>query len=91
MNDDSFYFLILKGEGSELFSGVIDGGDIASVKFTGLKLGLPLLKDKTCICHLLNNLIKNIIQDYFEEAYLQVFFQQQCIYFNNQSNSFHSF
>ena len=79
MNHDSFDFLILKGEDSELFSGVIDGGDIASVKFTGLKLGLPLLKDKTCICHLLNNLIKKIIQDYFEEAYLQVFFQQQCI------------
>jgi hypothetical protein len=53
-----------------LFAGVIDGGDIASVKFTAAKLGVEL-KDNTCICHQLNNLVKKIIEDYFEEAYLQ--------------------
>jgi hypothetical protein len=59
------------GEGAELFAGVIDGGDIASVKFTAAKLGIEL-KDNTCICHQLNNLVKKIIEDFFEEAYLQV-------------------
>jgi hypothetical protein len=61
------------GEETKLFAGVIDGGDIASVKYTGLRLGNADIKDKTCICHQLNNIIKRILQDYFEEAFILVF------------------
>jgi len=58
------------GEDAELFAGVIDGGDIASVKFTALKLKFENLKGKTCICHLLNNMVKRILEDYFTDDYL---------------------
>lgn len=49
---------------------MIDGGDIASVKFTAQALGC-IIKDQTCICHQMNNLIKRLIHDYFEDVYLQ--------------------
>lgn len=52
------------------FAGVVDGGDIASVKFTGKELGCDI-KDNTCICHRLNNLIKRMLGDYFEKIYLE--------------------
>jgi hypothetical protein len=48
---------------------VIDGGDIASVNFTAQALSC-VIKDKTCICHQLNNIIKRMLSDYFEEEYL---------------------
>lgn len=63
-----FYDLSI-GEECKPFAGVIDGGDIASVKYTAEKLGC-VIKDATCICHKINNLIKRILGDYFEEAYL---------------------
>jgi len=50
-------------------SGVIDGGDIASVKYTAMKLGGEI-HDQTCICHKLNNIIKRMLTDYFESDYL---------------------
>lgn len=67
------------------FAGVVDGGDIASVKFTAQRLNC-VIKDNTCICHKLNNLIKRMLGDYFEEIYLnewRVFVQR-----TNQSNPF---
>lgn len=48
---------------------MIDGGDIASVKYTAQALECDI-KDKTCICHLLNNIIKRMLNDYFEIDYL---------------------
>jgi len=51
------------------YAGVIDGGDIASVRYTAAALNTEI-KDQTCICHQLNNLIKRIIGDYFEDIYL---------------------
>jgi hypothetical protein len=62
----------LSGDGIEIFAGVIDGGDIASIAYTAKKLNLKI-KENTCICHQLNNIIKRILQDYFEEHYLEVF------------------
>jgi hypothetical protein len=59
------------GEGSTPFAGVVDGGDIASVKFTSKKLNCAEpIKDNTCICHKLNNIIKTMVGDYLEEHYL---------------------
>lgn len=49
----------------------MDGGDIASVKFTEKYLGCPPIRDNTCVCHKLNNCIKRIIGDYFEKEYLE--------------------
>jgi hypothetical protein len=54
---------------SSPFAGVVDGGDIASVKYTAAALDV-VIKDNTCICHKLNNLIKRMFEDYFEENYL---------------------
>ena len=46
----------IEGEGSAPFAGVVDGGDIQSVKFTSKKLNcVTPIKDNTCICHRLNN------------------------------------
>lgn len=61
----TYFEFTIQGEGKKPFAGVIDGGDIASVGFTAEKLECEI-KDNTCICHLLNNLIKRILQDYFE-------------------------
>ncbi len=47
----------------------MDGGDISCVEFTSEKLN-HTIRDKTCICHLLNNVIKRILGDFFEEHYL---------------------
>ena len=58
-----------KGPSVKPYAGVIDGGDIASVRYTAAALTAEI-KDQTCICHQLNNLIKRIIGDYFEEIYL---------------------
>jgi hypothetical protein len=52
-----------------IVAGVIDGGDIASVKFTANYLGCEI-RDQTCICHKLNNIIKRILEDYFLKTYL---------------------
>lgn len=51
------------------YAGVIDGGDIASVKYTAEALNAEI-RDQTCICHLLNNTIKRLLNDYFENVYL---------------------
>jgi hypothetical protein len=64
-----YYLLNLKEEASPPFAGVVDGGDIASVKYTASKLNCNI-KDNTCICHLINNIIKRMLNDYFEEHYL---------------------
>jgi hypothetical protein len=64
-----FNYLLFLGEGCFPFAGVVDGGDIASVKFTGQKLNCSI-KDQTCICHQMNNIIKKLLTDYFEEIYL---------------------
>jgi 5'-deoxynucleotidase YfbR-like HD superfamily hydrolase len=49
----------------------VDGGDIQSVKFTSKKLNcVTPIKDNTCICHRLNNIIKMMVGDYLEEHYL---------------------
>jgi len=58
------------GEGCTPFAGVIDGGDIACVKETAKKLNCEI-HDETCICHQLNNIIKKMLNDYFEKYYLQ--------------------
>lgn len=47
----------------------MDGGDIASVKYTAQKLNC-FIKDETCICHQMNNIIKRMLGDYFENIYL---------------------
>jgi hypothetical protein len=62
--------LIYLGPTYKPYAGVIDGGDIASVKYTAAALNADI-KDQTCICHRLNNLIKRIIGDYFESIYLE--------------------
>lgn len=64
-----FLKYLLEGNDSSAFAGVVDGGDIASVKFTAASLNMDI-KDNTCICHKLNNVIKRMLQDYFEENYL---------------------
>ena len=61
--------LNIVGDTYKPYAGVIDGGDIASVKFTATALNAEI-KDQTCICHRLNNIIKRIIEDYFENVYL---------------------
>jgi len=57
------------GKGFKPFAGVIDGGDVASIKFTSKKLDCTI-KDNTCICHQLNNIIKRMLNDYLEADYL---------------------
>lgn len=57
------------GNGQTPFAGVIDGGDIASIKHTALNLNCKI-KDQTCICHQLNNVIKRIVNDYMEDRFL---------------------
>jgi hypothetical protein len=59
------------GKGAFPFAGVVDGGDISSVKHTSKKLNCPSpIKDETCICHQMNNIIKRMVIDYLEEHYL---------------------
>ena len=73
---DEMYILV-QGDvkAIELFTKINNGhfinsaGDIASVKFTAQMLGC-IIKDATCACHKLNNIIKRIVGDYFEEVYL---------------------
>jgi hypothetical protein len=71
--DFSFYFMSVEpnfpGENVRPFAGVIDGGDIACVKETAKILGCEI-KDRTCICHMLNNIIRRMLDDYFEDNYL---------------------
>jgi hypothetical protein len=68
------------------FAGVVDGGDIASVKHTAARLNVEI-KDNTCICHRLNNLIKRMLTDYFEEVYLEDW--RKFVRRTNQSHPFH--
>lgn len=66
-------FLLLKINVKERvvpFAGVVDGGDISSVRYTSVALNTQI-KDNTCVCHKLNNLIKRIVGDYFGEHYLE--------------------
>ncbi len=66
------YFTFLShsaGDGHKPFAGVIDGGDISSVRETAKQLQCNI-KDNTCICHMLNNLIKRMLTDYFENVFL---------------------
>jgi hypothetical protein len=51
------------------FAGVIDGGDISCVKETAKILDCDI-KDRTCICHMLNNIIRRMLDDYFEDNFL---------------------
>jgi hypothetical protein len=53
----------LLGSNVTPFAGVVDGGDVVSVKFTAEKFKSEI-KDQTCICHQLNNLIKRMLDDY---------------------------
>jgi hypothetical protein len=48
---------------------VVDGGDIGSVKFVAAELKREV-KDNTCVCHMLNNLIKRCVTDYLDDVYL---------------------
>jgi hypothetical protein len=65
-----FLFLNLIYEGDNIpFAGVVDGGDIASVRFTAQAMN-GQIRDQTCICHQLNNAIKRILTDYFDELVL---------------------
>jgi hypothetical protein len=57
------------GDGCKPFAGVIDGGDIASIRETAKQLQCEI-KDNTCVCHMLNNLIKRMLNDYLEKDYL---------------------
>lgn len=63
----NFFVLMLPGPSLKPYAGVIDGGDVASVKYTAAALNADI-KDQTC--HQLNNLIKRIIGDYFETIHL---------------------
>lgn len=47
----------------------MDGGDISCVKFVATKLGC-VIKDQTCVCHLLNGVIKRCVTDFCEDIYL---------------------
>lgn len=49
---------------------MIDGGDVHSVKFTAAKLN-TVIKDKTCVCHQMNNMVKRMVEDYLEQDYLK--------------------
>jgi len=57
------------GKGISPFAGVTDGGEIASVNETAQFLECEI-QDRTCICHQLNNIIKKMLSDYFEETFL---------------------
>jgi len=63
-------------ENATPFAGVVDGGDIHSVKFTSAKFIDEELypdlkiKDQLCICHQLNNVIKRMLSDYLGTNYL---------------------
>jgi hypothetical protein len=81
ISNNHFYFVLFTywlmqlfcsnalGPSFKPYAGVIDGGDVTSVKYTAAALD-AVIKDQTCICHQLNNLIKRIIGDYFETIYL---------------------
>lgn len=70
------------GNGVTPFSGVLDGGDIASVRYTAQyyhsyclsKFFRALqcqIEDRRCLCHLLNNMIKKIIEKPLDGNYLK--------------------
>jgi hypothetical protein len=76
------------GEHKFPFAAVVDGGDIASAKFTARKLGCEgQLRDNTCICHILNNIIKRILNDYLQESVLS--FIRKFVTHLHHSNPFY--
>ena len=52
------------------FGAVLDGGDVASIKETEKALSCTIL-GHTCICHLLNNAIKRVLDDHLGSNYLR--------------------
>lgn len=63
------------GPRSKVHSGVTDGGEITSVKFTAQNLPtqkqyMKRIQERLCLCHRLNNAIKDILKAYFETPYL---------------------
>ena len=70
------------GDGITPFSGVTDGGEIASVKETAKSYLFYCMflicyrelkchiEDRRCICHQLNNIIKKMLCDYFLKSFI---------------------
>jgi hypothetical protein len=63
------------GPNSKVHSGVTDGGEITSIKHTANAIPRSQqvrgsIQERLCLCHRLNNAIKQLLQDYFGETYL---------------------
>lgn len=52
-----------------MYAAVTDGGEFASIKETETVLKCKI-DGRRCLCHLLNNVIKRLLNDYFEETIL---------------------
>ena len=57
------------GEKATIFSGVTDGGELASVKWTGQQLEI-VIEDRLCLCHALNNTFKRLLEDYYTHLHI---------------------
>jgi hypothetical protein len=51
-------------DNAKIVSGVTDGGELASVKWTGQQLEI-VIEERLCLCHTLNNTFKRLLEDYY--------------------------
>ncbi len=60
------------GQNTKIHSGITDGGELASVKHTDESFPksqkyLQKIEARHCICHILNNAVKRILNSYFKD------------------------
>jgi hypothetical protein len=57
------------GDNAKIVSGVTDGGELASVKWTGQQLEI-VIEERLCLCHTLNNTFKRLLEDYYAHLHI---------------------
>jgi hypothetical protein len=57
------------GDNAKIVSGVTDGGELASVKWTGQHLEI-VIEERLCLCHTLNNTFKRLLEGYYSHLHI---------------------